>query len=178
MKKIVLSLLCVLILSLGVVSAAEVEPHYHVIEAGDTLRKLADRYETTVLDLLDLNPGITPDKLQIGEKVVVPFEPLWSYHVVQPGDNAKALATWYKVPLEALLEANGLRNNKLTVGDTIRVPMHHYLGEAKPTTHTVEIGDTLYKIAKRYEITLSKLIELNKLEDADAILAGQILIVS
>lgn len=160
-------------------SADAVEPQYHTVAAGQTLFGLAQEYKTTVVEFLDFNPGITPDQLEIGQKLLVPVEPLWSYHVVQPGDNAKSLAAAYKVPEEALRAANKLSTNKLTAGETIRIPIHFYLGDAQPqqVTHTVEIGDTLYKIAQHYKVTLAQLIEWNKIQDMDSILAGQRLIV-
>lgn len=127
MKKVIVTLFCILLLSSSLVLAAS-PVNEHSIVAGDTLRRLAKIYDTTVLELLDLNPGITPDNLQIGQKINLPLEPLWSYHVVQPGDNAKALAKAYKVPYEALLEANGLDRDQLKTGEMIRIPMHFYQG--------------------------------------------------
>lgn len=175
MKKIVLAVMIVLSLSLAAGAAA---PKYHTIGHGDTLHSLAELYESTVVQFLDFNPGITPDKLEIGQKLVIPVEPLWSYHVVQPGDNARSLAMQYQVPEEMLLAANGLTNIKLTVGETIRIPIHFYLGDsAQATTHTVEIGETLYEIAKQYKVTLSELVEWNEIKDINNIFAGQVLIV-
>lgn len=176
MKKLIIFGLLLVVLSMSMVAGAA-EPKYHSIAAGDTLRKLASNYETTVEAFLDFNPGIKADNLQIGDQVLVPVEPLWSYHVVQTGDNAQFLATWYKVPVELLRSANGLANDTLTVGETIRIPMHFYLGEAKAITHTVEIGDTLYKLAQKYEVTLAQLVEWNKITDLNSIIAGQTLIV-
>lgn len=174
MKKIVLVLTCVLVVSIAIVASAQEQ---HSIVAGDTLRKLAAQYDTTVLELLDLNPGITPDNLQIGQKITLPSQPLWSYHIVQPGDNARSLATQYRVPLQALRDANQLKGDQLKAGEMIRIPMHLYQGEPKQIAHRVEIGDTLYKLAKKYEVTLAQLVEWNDIKDLDAIFAGQTLIV-
>jgi len=46
-----------------------------------------------------------------------------------------------------------------------------------PATHIVEIGDTLYKIARQYNITLESLIKLNNLS-SDLIHPGDVLIIS
>lgn len=180
MKRTTFAIFSVLLLGLTMVAvAAAAEPEYHTIKAGDTLHKLALNYETTVVEFLDFNPGITPDKLEVGQKLLVPVEPLWSYHVVQPGDNARSLAAAYKVPEDTLRAANGLTSNRLTVGETIRIPIHFYLGdpESKPVTHRVEIGDTLYKIAQNYKVTLGQLVEWNEIENINDIVAGQTLIV-
>ena len=42
-----------------------------MIEAGDTLAVIADRYETTVEELLVLNPDIDPVSLTIGQRIRV-----------------------------------------------------------------------------------------------------------
>ena len=44
---------------------------FYVIEAGDTLAVIADRYETTVEELLVLNPDIDPVSLTIGQRIRV-----------------------------------------------------------------------------------------------------------
>ena len=44
---------------------------FYVIEAGDTLAVIADRFETTVEELLVLNPDIDPVSLTIGQRIRV-----------------------------------------------------------------------------------------------------------
>jgi LysM repeat protein len=41
------------------------------IRAGDTLGMVADRYDTTVEALVELNPGIDPTALQVGQRIRV-----------------------------------------------------------------------------------------------------------
>jgi LysM repeat protein len=48
-----------------------VQATYHVVEAGDTLGSIADQYGTTVEALLELNPGIDPVALSIGQQIRV-----------------------------------------------------------------------------------------------------------
>ncbi len=43
------------------------------VRFGDTLWKLADRYNTTVEDIIDLNPGIDPDNLAVGQELCLPL---------------------------------------------------------------------------------------------------------
>lgn len=46
----------------------------YAVQKGDTLRRLAEAYQTTVPDILDLNPGRipNPDSLRIGAKLCLP----------------------------------------------------------------------------------------------------------
>lgn len=52
--------------------APEPSIRYYVIQRGDTLWKIAQRYGTTVERLQQLNPGIDPQNLQVGQKIKIP----------------------------------------------------------------------------------------------------------
>ena len=47
------------------------EGEYYVIESGDTLGTIAAKYDTSVEELLRLNPGIDPTALRVGDRVRV-----------------------------------------------------------------------------------------------------------
>jgi LysM repeat protein len=44
---------------------------YYVVQAGDTLGSIAQKYAITVEQLMTLNPGIDPTALHIGQKIRV-----------------------------------------------------------------------------------------------------------
>jgi LysM repeat protein len=44
---------------------------YYVVQSGDTLGSIAQKYNTTVDALMTLNPGIDPTALHIGQRVRV-----------------------------------------------------------------------------------------------------------
>jgi LysM repeat protein len=44
---------------------------YHVVESGDTLGSIAQKYNTIVDELMTLNPGIDPTALRIGQRIRV-----------------------------------------------------------------------------------------------------------
>lgn len=45
----------------------------HTIRKGDTIYQLAINYDTTVNRILTANPGINANRLQIGQKILIPF---------------------------------------------------------------------------------------------------------
>jgi LysM repeat protein len=44
---------------------------YYVVQSGDTLGSIAQKYSTTVDELMTLNPGIDPTTLPIGQRIRV-----------------------------------------------------------------------------------------------------------
>jgi LysM repeat protein len=44
---------------------------YYVVQSGDTLGSMAEKYSTTVDELMNLNPGVDPTALNIGQKIRV-----------------------------------------------------------------------------------------------------------
>lgn len=58
------------------VAAAPVSPtgkvYNHVVEPGQTLSEIARGYGVTVARVLEFNPGLKPERLKVGQTVVVP----------------------------------------------------------------------------------------------------------
>jgi LysM repeat protein len=52
-------------------TAAEPEPVFVEVESGDTLDQIALDNDTTVEQLLQLNPGLDPTALQVGQRIRV-----------------------------------------------------------------------------------------------------------
>jgi LysM repeat protein len=51
-------------------------PVVYVIKKGDTLSKVADKFDVELADLLAANPDITdPNKISLGQEIVIPTAP-------------------------------------------------------------------------------------------------------
>lgn len=48
-----------------------IRTQYYVAQKGDTLPRIANRFNTTVQKLMDMNPNIDPDKIYAGVKIRV-----------------------------------------------------------------------------------------------------------
>jgi LysM repeat protein len=151
--------------SLAPVESAPVElPAVHsttpyTIQKGDTISAVAYKFNLRWQDVVAVNPGISPNKLRVGQVVQLPgqievskarYVPATSTHkkvsapktsapkasasaaakvsgptsayVVKSGDSLSLIAHKHGVKTAALREANGLKNDKLVVGQKLKVP--------------------------------------------------------
>ena len=94
---------------------------YYAVK-GDTLRKIAVKFNTTVDAILKVNPQITnPNLIYVGQAITIPADV--STYLVQKGDTLRIIANKFGTTLDALLALNpGIWNaNLIYVGQVIRV---------------------------------------------------------
>ena len=94
---------------------------YYAVK-GDTLRKIAAKFNTTVDALLKLNPQITnPNVIYVGQAIAVPATA--STYAVQKGDTLRIIANKFGTTVDALLVLNPkiTNPNVIYVGQVIRV---------------------------------------------------------
>ena len=116
---------------------AEPTDSEYTVVSGDSLWKIADRFNTTIPALMTAN-NLSTDLLFIGQKLTIPNNPsepkqeeavpTISYieHVVKQGDIIWNLSIQYGIPMTELLSTNGLTTNSmLTVGQVLKIPVHN-----------------------------------------------------
>jgi murein DD-endopeptidase MepM/ murein hydrolase activator NlpD len=100
-------------------------------------------------------------------------------YVVQLDDTLSAIASRYDTTVQALVQANGIKDpNLIHPGQRLVIPSASPTPE--PTTreqvHVVQRGETLYRIAQRYGTTVQALVAANNLANPNLIHWGQKLI--
>jgi len=121
------------------------EPIVHIVQVGENLNLIADRYDTTVPAILDLNNLSQANLLFVGQTIAIPApaatlpdttiaEPVSNEasavtegsgvrHVVQRGETLFSIAQQYGVSLAELEAANDLPNSSLIfAGQELIVP--------------------------------------------------------
>lgn len=91
-------------------------------QRGDTLRKIAAKFNTTVEAILKVNPKITnPNLIYVGQAITIPGDV--STYMVQKGDTLRIIASRFGTTVDALLALNpNIWNaNLIYVGQIIRV---------------------------------------------------------
>ena len=99
-------------------NASEVD--FYVVKKGDTLYGIAQKYNTTVNDLMN-NNNLTSSFLQVGQVLKIPTAmPLGTYTVVA-GDTLYSIAKRYNLTVDELKKLNNLTNNLLYIGQELIV---------------------------------------------------------
>ena len=97
-------------------------------------------------------------------------------YVVKPGDTLYKIASLYGVTVSAIVTANNITNPNLIYPNQVLV-----IPATTPSTSTVryvvQAGDTLYKIAARYGVTVSAIVTANNIANPNLIYPGQVLII-
>ncbi len=102
----------------------------YTIRAGDTLFALSQRFNVSVQAIINANPGIDPNNLQIGQVICIPQMappmppcPNGFYYTIRAGDTLFALSQRFNVPVQEIINANpGIDPNNLRIGQVICIP--------------------------------------------------------
>ena len=134
---------------------------YKVV-AGDTLYSIANKLDTSVSELKKIN-NLTTNSLSIGQLLKIPTKIVdigdTELYQVKSGDTLYSIANKYNISVNELKTLNNLDNNNLAIGQLLNVPS----GLSLVNSYVVEKGDTLYSIAKKFDISVNKLKEYNNL---------------
>ena len=144
--------------------------NYYIVQNGDSLWKIANKYGITVNELKSLN-GLTSDNLSVGQILEVPSSSSDSgTYTVKAGDSLWKIANQYGITVNELKSLNELTSDNLSVGQILKVPS----SSSDSGTYTVKAGDSLWNIANKYGITVNELKSMNGLT-SDNLSIGQVL---
>lgn len=168
----------------------------HVVKKGETLSTIARKYHVSVNQLKQWN-NMKSDRLSIGQKLVVyssgapmaqvgndkPVERSTTQitHTVKKGETLGKIAQKYKCTVTDLKRWNNLKSTNIQVGQKLKVypPENQNVSSGnssnnKPasssnstTTYTVKSGDSLWSIAKKFNVTVDHIKKLNNLKNND-----------
>ncbi len=165
-------------------------PGNYVVQEGDQLWKIAQRFGTTVIGLMALNnlesdtifPGqvlALPTPLPTKTKPPTPPLPTGSfYYIVQPGDQLLQIARRFGVTTAAIRTASRISGDAIFPGQVLVIPPPSPTKTPRPpgTTYVVQSGDQLRALARRFGLTVAQLKSANGLT-SDTIQVGQVLFI-
>ena len=98
-------------------------PMTYIVENGDSLSAIASRHATSVDSIMSLNE-LSSDVLQIGQQLQLnrEYKIVISEHTIRRGETLSEIAARYSISLENLRAANNLSNDKILVGQILKIP--------------------------------------------------------
>jgi LysM repeat protein len=192
------------VLTLPATGGPATYPRTYMLDRGDTLRSVGERFGVTWQAIAAYNnipnanlvaagtvilippvgyvPPTTPPPVT-GGPIVVP--PTYRTYIVQAGDTLSAIGLRFNVTVESLRAFNNLRpSDAIYVGNVLIIPpTGGPVVTPPPTTprttvngyYTVRAGDTLFAIASSFYVNVYDLAEVNGILNLNSIYAGQLL---
>lgn len=170
-------------------------PHTeYTVTKGDTLSQIASRFKVPTQWLRTRN-DLTSDQLKIGQLLLIPHagddssfastsrSKVPNYYHVRQGDSLWSIAKASETSIKRLREINKLSSDTLQVGD--RLLVEGKLDKATNTagdiesdnlrrlSYRVKRGDSLSRIASRFDIAIRDIRRWNKLSQTALLQPGQ-----
>ena len=167
----------------------------HRVEEKETVFGISRRYKTTVDAIIQHNASAASG-LEIGQILRVPYTPSVSrpvgngtVHKVAPKETLYSISRTYGVSAEEIRRWNDLPDNAIAIGQELVIrkpaaspapqPVQHQQPQliSRKGVHTVQQGQTLFSIARQYEVSVDELKQWNGLE-SNELTIGQTLYVA
>ncbi len=174
---------------LGAVAASAACGASYTVQSGDTLSSIARKCGTTVAALRLANPNLGY-WIYAGQTLSLPGAFIdqgngTAVYIVARGDTLRSLAARFGTSVSTLASWNGITNlNLIYEGQRLKVPSGNGVPVPPPPdpaptpggTYIVQWGDTMRKIAARFNVSLSDLIAVNpQIANPDRIFFGQVI---
>ncbi len=177
---------------------------YYTVQSGDTLSGIANRYSTTVNHLASLNDISNPNRIYVGQRLLVRQQAssqtntntssstantsssATGTYTVQSGDTLSGIANKFGTNYESLASLNNISNpNRIYVGQVLKLSANSTTASSthqvtanttSAGSYTVKAGDSLSAIAARpYGMSYETLARLNNIANPNRIYVGQVL---
>ena len=168
---------------------------YYRVKPGDSLWKIADRYNLYVRDILRANPKLRKSRyLKVGQRVCIPYKRKsvkkkryrkdYIVYRVRPGDSLRKIAKRFGVSWREIKRFNRLRSNVIRVGQKLKIPRKGIVKRKKRRSYRrkdvvyvkyrVRRGDSLIKIGKKFGVSWKEIKRVNRLR-SNIVRRGQLL---
>jgi murein DD-endopeptidase MepM/ murein hydrolase activator NlpD len=159
--------------------AAQASGPIYIVQPGDTLYSIANRFNVTLDELLTANPTIDPNLLAQGQQVIIPglegITGILDTEVIAFGDTLRSLSRRTQVSDEQLIRLNRLVSpTELYVGISLLIPKQEGQTDISARTH-IGAGESLLELAVKQNSNPWTLAEINKQPNTWQALPGDVL---
>ena len=150
-------------------TSIDINYNNYTVVAGDSLYSIAKKFNTTINEIKDLN-NLTTNTLSIGQVLKIPNikgtnqqQENYSTYIVKAGDSLYKIASLYQTSVNNIKDLNNLTSNTLSIGQELKIPANSNQTPSNYKTYTVVSGDSLYRIANKFNTTVKEIKNLNNL---------------
>lgn len=162
------------------------ETIYYKVKRGDTLSHIALEYGTTVQEIAKINGIQNINLIYPGQllKIITNSNNPGSetnsmgktYYTIRIGDTLSGISRRYGVSVQSIVNWNNIQNPDLIYPGQRLILYGNYSTSSNNTVYyTVQRGDTLWRIARRYRTCPRRIARLNGITNPNLIYPGQIL---
>ena len=159
--------------------AAQASGPMYIVQPGDTLSSIANRFNVTLDELIAANPTVDPNLLAQGQQILIPglegLTGILDTEIIAFGDSLRSLSRRTQVSDENLIKLNRLVSpTELYAGFSLIVPKQEGQTDIK-TRANIGIGESLLELAVKQNTTPWTLADTNKLAGTWGALPGDVL---
>lgn len=201
MKRLLFGILiCTLLVPFGAGSVSAAPPAsthlVHIVRWGENLTGIAAQYGTTIQAIMQANGLANANRIYAGQRLLIPqaMQPpapppatCGQTYTVRYGDTLSGIAYRFGVSVNALMQANGIMNpHRIYAGQRLAIPCSspvppmpapkppHPVPPAQCSAwYVVKPGDTLAKIAWRFQTNIWPIVHANNIANPNLIHVGQ-----
>ena len=162
----------------------EDNPNIYTVKSGDSLYSIARNFNTTVNQIKSLN-NLTSNNLSIGQRLLITSiessspTPTNNTYTVKSGDSLYSIARNFNTSVDQIKSLNNLTSNNLSIGQKLLIPFSNEETNSPSTnSYTVKSGDSLYSIARTFNISVNDIKSLNNLTSNNLSIGQKLLIPS
>jgi LysM repeat protein/predicted nucleic acid-binding Zn ribbon protein len=160
----------------------------HTVKSDEVISTIAKQYGTTTQAILKANGLKSSSLIHPGDELIIPLpiadtptptttptpSPTPFTYTVKARDTLSEIAKRYGTTVEALMDANGIKDaTTLHIGTKLTIVQPpDFTATMAYETYTVQEGDNLYTIAAKYDMTVAQIKEANSLK-GDKLNVGQ-----
>ena len=159
----------------------------YTVQSGDTLYGISKQFGVSVDEIKRLN-NLTSNTITKGQTLKIPSNVTTIDYIVKKGDSLYSIAKKFGVTVDEIKSLNNLTSNNLSIGEQLMIksttgdepvnPEEECIGtgyvEPQYIMYTVQKGDSLYTIARRYNTSVDNIKALNNLTNNNLSIGEQL----
>ena len=162
--RILAIILC--LLSCKLMNAQNIEHFKHIVQSGETLPTIADKYGMTTNQISVFNPNLSENVVS-GQSINIPLSSKGCINYkISSGETLYSISKRFQVSLNAIYEVNNISTETVVnVGRIIEIPVrqkdNNSVKKGCKLMYKVEKKETIYGICRKFNITEDEFIAAN-----------------